>query len=342
MSLGLNHAVYGPDIKLNYANALSTHNPKNFGSNQSIVSGFTGPLTSQKAAASSAPGVVPQIVCGPLNQKGGTRISSVHGSNSFGMALNPETYEQQVPYSSMYAPIVRRGLDIGHRDSGLGAGKTLLPGHLNNYEPPKLIGGSNRSPLPIPTGSKYFTTNIENGMDYSIYVGSGYPPIKGNLSHGDCSRKIKGGRKNKKSKKKYRKGGGTLSFEKKLQGAHQTGGFIQDAPIGKCNSQLNNASWLNNKYMGGNTVTINDASKRTACKKFFRYANQQNGGKKTKKYKKLKSKKNRKNKKKTKRYQKGGILGGLSGNPLWKQPYQLSYPPNEINPWPPVRNITPF
>lgn len=305
MSLGLNHAVYGPDIKLNYANPLSTHNPKNFGSNQSIVKGFTGPLTSQKAAASSAPGKIPPIVCGPLNQNGGTKISLVHGSNSYGMALNPETYEQQVPYSSMYAPIVRRGLDIGHRDSGMGAGKTLLPGHLNNYEPPKLIGGSNRSPLPIPTGSKYFTTNIENGMDYSIYSGSGYPPVKGNLSHGDCSRKIKGGRKNKKSIKYYRNGGGTLSFDDRLEGQYQAGGFIQDPPIKKCNSQLDNAIWLNNKY-GGNSVTINQASSRKAYKEFFKYANQQNGGKKSKKYYKknkkvIKSKSKKYYKKKIKR-----------------------------------------
>ena len=52
MSLGLNHATYGPDIKLQYANPLATHNPKNFGSNQGIVRGFTGPINSQQSASS--------------------------------------------------------------------------------------------------------------------------------------------------------------------------------------------------------------------------------------------------------------------------------------------------
>lgn len=353
MPLGLNRATYGPDIKLQYANPLAAHNPKNFGSNQGIVRGFTGPINSQQAARSSAPGVIPKIVCGPLNQRGG-RIS-------FGMALNPETYEQQVPYSSMYAPIVSRGADNTQRISGMGAGRTLLPGNLNNYEKPKLRGGDkNRMALPIPSGSKYFTTKIENGMDYSIYAGSGYPPIKGNLSQGDCSRKVLIGGKGCKSRKhrKGKKGGdSTINFSDKIQGANQYGGFIIDPPIAKCNSQLDNALWLNNHNMkrkqGGigpkKTVTLKQASGRTANAKFFRFANQQVAGKrkknKSKKYKKSrkqrKSKKSRRQKR-SRKNQKGGVLGGLSGNPLWKNEYQLSYPPNEINPWPPVRNIRPF
>lgn len=346
MSLGLNHATYGPDIKLQYANTLASHNPKNFGSNQGIVRGFTGPINSQQAASSSASGVTPKIVCGPMNQRGGTQTRLVHGSSAYGMALNSGTYEQQVPYSSMYAPIVPRGADNTQRISGMGAGRILLPGHLNNYEKPKLRGGgNNRMTLPIPSGSKYFTTKIENGMDYSIYAGSGYPPVKGNLSHGDCSRKVLIGGKGCKSKKhrKHRKG--------------KKGGFIIDPPIAKCNSQLDNAIWLNNHNMrrknGGlgpkKTVTLKEASGRTAYSKFFRFANQQNGGKrkqnKSKKYKKSrKQRKSRKSRrqKRSRKNQKGGVLGGLSGNPLWKNEYQLSYPPNEINPWPPVRNIRPF
>lgn len=346
MSLGLNHATYGPDNKLQYANPLAAHNPKNFGSNQGIVRGFTGPINSQQAASSSAPGVRPKIVRGAMKQRGGTQSRLVHGSSAYGMALNPETYEQQIPYSSMYAPIVPRGVDNTQRTSGMGAGRTLLPGNLNNYEKPKLRGGgNNRMTLPIPSGSKYFTTKIENGMDYSIYAGSGYPPVKGNLSHGDCSRKVLIGGKGCKSKK-YRKG--------------KKGGFIIDPPIAKCNSQLDNALWLNNHNMrrknGGlgpkKTVTLKQASAPTAYAKFFRFANQQVAGKKnknkSKKYKKSKkSRKQRKSKKsrrqkKSRKNQKGGVLGGLSGNPLWKNEYQLSYPPNEINPWPPVRNIRPF
>ena len=364
MSLGLNHATYGPDIKLQYANPLASHNPKNFGSNQGIVRGFTGPINSQQAASSSASGVTPKIVCGPINQRGGTQTRLVHGSSAYGMALNPGTYEQQVPYSSMYAPIVPRGADNIQRTSGMGAGRILLPGHLNNYEKQKLKGGgNNRMTLPIPSGSKYFTTKIENGMDYSIYAGSGYPPVKGNLSHGDCSRKVLTGGKGCKSKKhrKHRKGknGGSsvINFSNQIQGANQYGGFIIDPPIAKCNSQLDNAIWLNNHNMrrknGGlgpkKTVTLKEASGRTAYSKFFRFANQQNGGKrkqnKSKKYKKSrKQRKSRKSRrqKRSRKNQKGGVLGGLSGNPLWKNEYQLSYPPNEINPWPPVRNIRPF
>lgn len=346
MSLGLNHTTYGPDIKLQYANPVAAHNPKNFGSNQGIVRGFTGPINSQQAASSSAPGVRPKIVCGQMNQRGGTQTRLVHGSSAYGIALNPGTYEQQVPYSSMYAPIVSRGMDNTQRISGMGAGRTLLPGNLNNYEKPKLRGGDkNRMTLPIPSGSKYFTTKIENGMDYSLYAGSGYPPVKGNLSHGDCSRKVLIGGKGSKSRKhrKSRKG--------------KKGGFIIDPPIAKCNSQLDNALWLNNHNMrrkqGGigpkKTVTLKQASGPTAYAKFFRFANEQVAGKrnknKSKKYKKSrkqrKSKKSRRQKK-SRKNQKGGVLGGLSGNPLWKNEYQLSYPPNEINPWPPVRNIRPF
>lgn len=340
MSLGLNHATYGPDIKLQYANPVAAHNPKNFGSNQGIVRGFTGPINSQQAASSSSPGVRPKIVCGPMNQRGGTQTRLVHGSSAYGMALNPGTYEQQIPYSSMYAPIVPRGVDNTQRTSGMGAGRTLLPGHLNNYEKPKLKGGgNNRMTLPIPSGSKYFTTKIENGMDYSIYAGSGYPPVKGNLSHGDCSRKVLFGGKGCKSRK-HRKG--------------KKGGFIIDPPIAKCNSQLDNALWLNNHNMrrknGGlgpkKTVTLKQASGPTTYAKFFRFANQQNGGKrKTRKQRKSrKQKKSRKQRKskKSRKNQKGGVLGGLSGNPLWKNEYQISYPPNEINPWPLVRNIRPF
>ena len=374
MSLGLNHATYGPDIKLQYANPLASHNPKNFGSNQGIIRGFTGPINSQQAASSSAPRVTPKIVCGPMNQRGGTQTRLVHGSSAYGMALNPGTYEQQVPYSSMYAPIVPRGVDNTQRTSGMGAGRTLLPGNLNNYEKPKLRGGgNNRMTLPIPSGSKYFTTKIENGMDYSIYAGSGYPPVKGNLSHGDCSRKVLIGGKGCKSKKHriHRKGknGGSsgINFNNQIQGANQYGGFIIDPPIAKCNSQLDNAIWLNNHNMrrknGGlgpkKTVTLKEASGRTAYSKFFRFANQQNGGqgrmstirsfrgsrgsrRDSQKYGgKNKSKKSRKQKR-SRKNQKGGVLGGLSGNPLWKNEYQLSYPPNEINPWPPVRNIRPF
>jgi len=364
MSLGLNHATYGPDIKLQYANPLAAHNPKNFGSNQGIVRGFTGPINSQQAASSSAPGVTPKIVCGQMNQGGGTQTRLVHGSSAYGMALNPGTYEQQVPYSSMYAPIVSRGADNTQRISGMGAGRTLLPGNLNNYEKPKLRGGgNNRMTLPIPSGSKYFTTKIENGMDYSIYAGSGYPPVKGNLSHGDCSRKVLIGgmgcksRKHRKHRKGKKGGDSTINFSDKIQGTDQYGGFIIDPPIAKCNSQLDNALWLNNHNMkrkqGGigpkKTVTLKQASGRTANAKFFRFANQQVAGKrnknKSKKYKKSrkqrKSKKSRRQKR-SRKNQKGGVFGGLSGNPLWKNEYQLSYPPNEINPWPPVRNIRPF
>jgi hypothetical protein len=97
------------------------------------------------------------------------------------------------------------------------------------------------------------------------------------------------------------------------------------------------------------TVTLKQASGRTANAKFFRFANQQVAGKrnknKSKKYKKSrkqrKSKKSRRQKR-SRKNQKGGVFGGLSGNPLWKNEYQLSYPPNGINPWPPVRNIRPF
>ena len=364
MSLGLNHATYGPDIKLQYANPLAAHNPKNFGSKQGIVRGFTGPINSQQAARSSAPEVTPKIVCGPMNQRGGTQSRLVHGSSAYGMALNPGTYEQQVPYSSMYAPIVPRGADNTQRTSGMGAGRTLLPGNLNNYEKPKLRGGgNNRMTLPIPTGSKYFTTKIENGMDYSIYAGSGYPPVKGNLSHGDCSRKVLIGgmgcksKKHKKSKKGKKGGSSAINFSDKIQGANQYGGFIIDPPIAKCNSQLDNALWLNNhnikRKQGGigpkKTVTLKQALGPTAYAKFFRFANQQVAGKRnkniSKKYKKSrkqrKSKKSRRQKR-SRKNQKGGVLGGISGNPLWRNEYQLSYPPNEINPWPPVRNIRPF
>ena len=224
-------------------------------------------------------------------------------------------------------------------------------------------------------------------MDYSIYAGSGYPPVKGNLSHGDCSRKVLIGGMGCKSKKHRtrndKKGGNsTINFSDKMQTVNQYGGFIIDPPIAKCNSQLDNALWLNNHNMkrkqGGigpkKTVTLKQASGRTANAKFFRFANQQNGGRgqgrmspisswrpsrrtswwvsqkyggknKSKKYKKSrkqrKSKKSRRQKR-SRKNQKGGVFGGLSGNPLWKNEYQLSYPPNEINPWPPVRNIRPF
>jgi hypothetical protein len=191
-------------------------------------------------------------------------------------------------------------------------------------------------------------------MDYSIYAGSGYPQVKGNLSHGDCSRKVLIGgmgcksRKHRKHRKGKKGGDSSITFSDKIQGPNQYGGFIIDPPIAKCNSQLDNALWLNNhnikRKQGGigakKTVTLKQASGPTAYAKFFRFANQQVAGKrnknKSKKYKKSRrQKKSRKN-------QKGGILGGLSGNPLWKNEYQLSYPPNEINPWPPVRNIRPF
>lgn len=348
MSLGLNRATYGPDIKLQYANPLAAHNPKNFGSNQGIVRGFTGPINSQQAARSSAPGVTPKIVCGPMNQTGGTQTRLVHGSSAYGIALNPGTYEQQVPYSSMYAPIVPRGADNTQRTSGIGAGRTLLPGNLNNYEKPKLRGGgNNRMTLPIPTGSKYFTTKIENDMDYSIYAGSGYPPVKGNLSHGDCSRKVLIGGKRYKSRKDRK---GKKSGDSTINLNNQYGGFIIDPPIAKCNSQLDNALWLNNHNMkrkqGGigpkKTVTLKQASGPTAYAKFFRFANQQVAGKRNKN-KSKKSKKQRKSKKsRRQRKSRKNQKGGLSGNPLWKNEYQLSYPPNEINPWPPVRNIRPF
>ena len=314
MASGLNHASYGPDNNLKYANSLSIHNSKNFGSNQSIVKGYTGPTNSQEAVSSSSPGKIPKIVSGTLNQKGGINSRLVHGSSAYGIALKPDSYGQQVPYSSMYAPIVPRGIDNTQRNSGMGAGKILLPGNLNNYEKPLFKGGrNNRMTQPISSGSMYYSTDINNNMDYSLYSGSGYPPIKGNMSHGDCSRKI------------------------------LVGGFINEPSSENCKSNLNNALWLKNKAnIGGKkTVTLKQASSRNAYNKFFRFANQKNGGKK-KSRKSRKCKKSRKSRKckksrksrKSKKIQKGGVLGGMSGNPLWVNEYQTSYPPNEINPWP--------
>ena len=292
MASGLNHSSYGPDNNLKYANSLSIHNSKNFGSNQSIVKGYTGPTNSQQAVSSSSPGKIPKIVSGPLNQKGGTNSRLVHGSSAYGIALNPDSYGQQVPYSSMYAPIVPRGIDNTQRNSGMGAGKILLPGNLNSYKKPLFKGGrNNRMTQPISSGSMYYSTDINNNMDYSLYSGSGYPPIKGNMSHGDCSRKL------------------------------LVGGFINEPSSKNCKSNLKNKA----NRGGKKTVTLKQASSRNAYNKFFRFANQQNGGKK-------KSKKSRKSRK-SKKIQKGGVLGGMSGNPLWVNEYQTSYPPNEINPW---------
>ena len=292
MASGLNHSSYGPDNNLKYANSLSIHNSKNFGSNQSIVKGYTGPTNSQQAVSSSSPGKIPKIVSGPLNQKGGTNSRLVHGSSAYGIALNPDSYGQQVPYSSMYAPIVPRGIDNTQRNSGMGAGKILLPGNLNRYKKPLFKGGrNNRMTQPISSGSMYYSTDINNNMDYSLYSGSGYPPIKGNMSHGDCSRKL------------------------------LVGGFINEPSSKNCKSNLKNKA----NRGGKKTVTLKQASSRNAYNKFFRFANQQNGGKK-------KSKKSRKSRK-SKKIQKGGVLGGMSGNPLWVNEYQTSYPPNEINPW---------
>ena len=317
MSLGLNHTSYGPDIKLEYANPLALRNPKSFGSNEGLVNGFTGPINSQQAANSSAPGLIPKIVSRTKNKIGGTQTKLVHGSSAYGISLKPGSYEQQLPYSSMYAPIVSRGVDNIQRSSGIGAGRILLPGNLHNYEKPKLRGGDNRMTLPIPTGSKYFTTKIENGADYSIYSGSGYPPIKRNLSHGNCSRKVLIGGKRYKSKK-YKKDKKNYN---KIQAANHYGGCGQKK-----------------------TVTLKQASKPTANTNFFRYDNQQVAGKrkqnKSKKYKKTRKQKSKKTRRK-KRLRKN-LNGGLSGNPLWKNEYQLSYPPNEINPWPPIKNIRPF
>ena len=88
--------------------------------------------------------------------------------------------------------------------------------------------------------------------------------------------------------RKDKKGGdSTINFSDKMPTVNQYGGFIIDPPIAKCKSQLDNAIWLNNHNMrrksGGlgpkKIVTLKEASGRTAYSKFFRFANQQNGGK---------------------------------------------------------------
>ena len=336
MSAGLYHGP-SPHIISPYANVTAKHNPMSFGSNTGAVRGYTGPPNSPLAA--SASGTLPPKV----TYHGGKKL--VHGSNGYGMALKPSTVEQQLPYSSMYAPIVPRGYEEMHRPLGMGAGNEIIPGNL--YAPPSFFkGGNNRNTLPIPSGSEYYSVDIPKGTDLSVYAGSGYPPFKGDLSHGNCNHKSQliGGRKTKRvhskkhhskkhhskkhhSKKhkrggrnykncKYRQfiGGGNIDFDNKLIGSGQYGGFIQNPPrTGNC--QLKQAMHLANQDV---PTSIKQAS-TTNNGRYYNYARQSNGGKGKKSNKKS-------NRKKTKK-QYGGILAGSSGNPLFKSPYQLMYGP---------------
>ena len=61
----------------------------------------------------------------------------------YGMvAQNPSTLEQQVPNSSMYAPIETYGSPLPERPLGMGAGKQIIP---NNTDlPAELMSGGSK------------------------------------------------------------------------------------------------------------------------------------------------------------------------------------------------------
>ena len=61
----------------------------------------------------------------------------------YGMvAQNPSTLEQQVPNSSMYAPIAAYGSSLPERPLGMGAGKQIIPS--NTKLPAELMSGGSK------------------------------------------------------------------------------------------------------------------------------------------------------------------------------------------------------
>jgi len=178
-----------------YANATNQHNPApGIPSNVGAVTGCVGSVNSPTAVAHTG---VYQI-----NPGGPQLIQS--GGYGYGIAKNAAALGQGVPYSARHAPITRfTDTTVNGRDSNMNASKQysyLLP----TAENPKHLTGGGRAgrAVSIPSGTTFYKTNLQ-APDISDFAGT-YPPVVGQLSHGNCTQLTTGGRKRKTRRKFYK------------------------------------------------------------------------------------------------------------------------------------------
>jgi hypothetical protein len=157
---GSYHMAWGPGTNIPGTNTDNSHNPANFGSNQGIVTGCGGPMTSAQSASGN-PGY--QYNSSP-SQKGGY---------GYGFS-SPQTVVGNYPM----------GID---KYANVGVKDPLMLGSSNQYNPsdyplngiPKLNGGRRRRRHSARGGAvNYFygyTPQGEGSM--ATFAGSGYPEI---------------------------------------------------------------------------------------------------------------------------------------------------------------------
>jgi len=155
-------------MKQTYSNPDGSHYSGNFSSNQGAVTGCIG--ASNNACAAKGCGV---------QQVGGAGVSFfTNDPIDIKMGVNSARHGAFQPYELV-------GVENPMK---LGAGK--------QWTPPQ-NGGNNTN------GTNYYKFDV-NESNLSEFAGSGYPPVKGNLSHGECPQQ-NGGKKRKSKKKSMKK-----------------------------------------------------------------------------------------------------------------------------------------